>query len=57
MGQHRLKKCIAKQAVVNIDFYASKIFSQWLHICEYAFWNLLLLANSVSTNKDYLVPL
>lgn len=28
MGRHRLKKCIAKQAVVNIDFCTSKIFSQ-----------------------------
>lgn len=47
-------KCIVKQAVVNIDFCTSKIFSKWLHICEYAFSNLLLLANTVSTNKDYL---
>lgn len=28
MGQHRLKKCIVKQAVVNIDFCTSKIFSK-----------------------------
>lgn len=56
-GQHGLKKLIAKQAVVNIYFYTSKNCSQWLHICEYAFCDLFLPANPLSTNKDYLVPL
>jgi len=36
-SQHGIKKMIAKQAVVNIYFCTSKDFSQWLHMCEYAF--------------------
>lgn len=52
-GSAQTKKRIANQAVVNIDFCTSKTFSQWLYICEYAFWNLFLLANTISTNKDY----
>lgn len=56
-SQHGLKKLIATPAVVNIYFWTSKNFSQWLHICEYVFCNLFLLTNPVSTNKDYLVPL